>query len=312
MELVTQIDTLGPNAWQGVGGIGHFWQHYAPWSGVIVNGKKVGRISTNDLDLKNRMHNSFMFRRKRDEVIDLPSKTRTTVVLEGTGTAVDDYIACENDLIAWLESLDKDTTGAERAYALVRLGFLRKHVGKAKVESIIKFVSEILDNEPGGVFIVAEHVDTMDSLVAGLSKYKVCEVRGGMSESAKHKAVNDFNSGASRVMVGQIISAGTGLTLTGNGINVNHRTIIAQLPWNPASLKQAEDRVHRISQSMDVCVTIPLCHIEGRQTIDERLWGVLEDKAFSTGILIDGEAEVLLETIQNGVLDSYKRKKVNP
>lgn len=312
MELVTQIDTLGPNAWQGVGGIGHFWQHYAPWSGVIINGKKVGRVSTNDLDLKNRMHASFMFRRKRDEVLDLPTKTRTTVVLEGTGTAVDDYIACENDLIAWLESLDKDTTGAERAYALVQLGFLRKHVGKAKVESIIKFVSEVLDNEPGGVFIVAEHVDTMNALSAGLSKYKVCEVRGGMSESAKHKAVNDFNSGASRVMVGQIISAGTGLTLTGNGINVNHRTIIAQLPWNPASLKQAEDRVHRISQSMDVCVTIPLCHIEGRQTIDERLWGVLEDKAFSTGILIDGEAEVLLETIQNGVLDSYKRKKVNP
>jgi SNF2 family DNA or RNA helicase len=110
-------------------------------------------------------------------------------------------------------------------------------------------------------------------------------------------------------MVGQIISAGTGLTLTGNGVNQNYRGVIAQLPWNPASLKQAEDRLHRISQTLDVHITIPLCHIEGCETIDERLWSVLEEKAFSTGILIDGQGEVLLEQIQNGVLDSYRKRR---
>ncbi len=309
MELVSQIDFLGSNAWAGIGGIGHFYQHYAPWSGKTVNGRKVGRISTNDLDLKNRMHDSFMFRRKRDEVIDLPTKFRATVTLEGSGPAVQDYMDVHNDLIAWLESINRDTTGAERAYALVQLGYLRKHVGRAKTDAIIKHVSEILDNEPGGMFIVAEHVDTMNALTAGLSKYNPCEVRGGMSEGAKKAAVNDFNSGASRVMVGQIISAGTGLTLTGNGVNQNYRGVIAQLPWNPASLKQAEDRLHRISQTLDVHITIPLCHIEGCETIDERLWSVLEEKAFSTGILIDGQGEVLLEQIQNGVLDSYRKRR---
>jgi len=309
IELVSQIDFLGSKAWTGIGGIGHFYQHYAPWSGKTVNGRKVGRVSTNDLDLKNRMHGSFMFRRKRDEVIDLPTKFRATIALEGSGHAVQDYMDVHNDLIAWLESINRNTTGAERAYALVQLGYLRKHVGRAKTNAIIKHVSEILDNEPGGMFIVAEHVDTMNALTAGLFKYNPCEVRGGMSDGAKKAAVNDFNSGASRVMVGQIISAGTGLTLTGNGVNQNYRGVIAQLPWNPASLKQAEDRLHRISQTVDVHITIPLCHIEGCETIDERLWSVLEEKAFSTGILIDGQGEVLLEQIQNGVLDSYRKRK---
>lgn len=310
LELVTQIDTLGPNAWVGIGGVGNFYQRYAPWSGITTaDGRKVGRTSSNDLELKERMHSTFMFRRKREDVIDLPPKFRNTVVLEGEGDAVLDYIECEDDLIAWLDSMDRDTTGAERAYALVQLGYLRKHVGRAKAKAMIKHVSEILDNEPGGVFIVAEHVDTMNELVSGLAKYNVSCIRGGMTQEAKNKAVVDFNSGISRVLVGQIISAGTGLTLTGDGKNKNTRGIIAQLPWNPASLKQAEDRLHRISQTQDVHITIPLCHIDGRTTVDERLWAVLEEKAFATGILIDGEAEVLLEEIQNGVLDSYKRKK---
>lgn len=309
MELATQIDTLGPNAWKGIGGIGHFWSAYAPWSGVTINGKKVGRVSSNDLDLKQRMHNSFMFRRRREEVLDLPNKLRNTVVLEGAGKAVEDYIECERDLISWLESVDKDTTGAERAYALVQLGFLRKHVGLAKASAMITHVKEILDNEPGGIFIVAEHIDTMNELEKGLAKYNVCSVRGGMTAKDKNQAVMDFNSGKSRVMVGQIISAGTGLTLTGDGTNKNFRAIIAQLPWNPAALKQAEDRLHRISQTEDVHISIPLCHIDGLTTVDERLWAVLEEKAFATGILIDGEAEVLLEQIQNGVIDSYRRKR---
>jgi superfamily II DNA/RNA helicase len=149
----------------------------------------------------------------------------------------------------------------------------------------------------------------MNELEKGLAKYNVCSVRGGMTAKDKNQAVVDFNSGKSRVMVGQIISAGTGLTLTGDGTNKNFRAIIAQLPWNPAALKQAEDRLHRISQTEDVHISIPLCHIDGLTTVDERLWAVLEEKAFATGILIDGEAEVLLEQIQNGVIDSYRRKR---
>jgi SWI/SNF-related matrix-associated actin-dependent regulator 1 of chromatin subfamily A len=95
-----------------------------------------------------------------------------------------------------------------------------------------------------------------------------------------------------------------GLTLHGNGLN--HRVVIAQLPWTPAELRQAEDRLHRMGQTKDVHVEVTLCNIEKRWTIDERLWGVLEAKAFRTGELIDGEGEYLLDGIQEGVIDSYR------
>ena len=106
-------------------------------------------------------------------------------------------------------------------------------------------------------------------------------------------------------MVGQITAAGVGLTLHGNGLN--HRVVVVQLPWTPADLRQAEDRLHRIGQTNDVEVEVALAHIDGRWTIDERLWTMLETKNFATGEVIDGEGDYLMaDALAEGVLDTYR------
>jgi hypothetical protein len=210
------------------------------------------------------------------------------------------------DIISFLaDSNDgKVTAGQQRAEALIRLTSLRKAAGEAKVESAVAHIKELLDSEPGGVFVVAEHGDVMDGLLAGLSKYNATTVRGGMSDTAKAEAVDAFNSGASRVLVGQITAAGVGLTLHGDGRN--HRVVIVQLPWTPADLKQAEDRLHRIGQTKDVHVEIALCAIDNIWTIDERLWNILEAKNFNTTSAIDGDGEFLLAAAQDSLLDTYR------
>jgi len=106
------------------------------------------------------------------------------------------------------------------------------------------------------------------------------------------------------VLVGQITAAGVGLTLHGDGRN--HRVVIVQLPWTPADLKQAEDRLHRIGQTKDVHVEIALCAIDNIWTIDERLWNILEAKNFNTTSAIDGDGEFLLAAAQDSLLDTYR------
>jgi SNF2 family DNA or RNA helicase len=69
---------------------------------------------------------------------------------------------------------------------------------------------------------------------------------------------------------------------------------------------QAEDRLHRIGQTNDVDVEICVASINGSWTIDERLWAILENKAFSSGEIIDGKGEFLLEEVQDGIIDSYR------
>jgi SWI/SNF-related matrix-associated actin-dependent regulator 1 of chromatin subfamily A len=246
---------------------------------------------------------AFMIRMRRDDVIELPNKGRTALAIEGSGKAARDYFRIEDDLIAFLMGEDREWRGAARNEALVRMNLLRHTAGLAKVDGVVNHVHDILDNEPGGVFIVAEHHDVMDALGLKL-RYPIVEVRGGMDDYEKQDAVDAFTSGRARVMIGQVTAAGVGLTLHGGGTNT--RVVVAQLPWTPADLRQAEDRLHRIGQTKDVQVEIALCALENRWTIDERLWGVLEQKAFQTGELIDGEGEFLLESIQDGVLDSYR------
>jgi SWI/SNF-related matrix-associated actin-dependent regulator 1 of chromatin subfamily A len=300
-ELAQQVSIMGDEAWADIGGKGRFWNRYAPqvdsWG---------GRGSTNSEELHESMSGSWFFRRLRDDVVELPNKGRTALHLDGQGRKVKEYIRAEDDLIAWLADRQdgKVTQGQIRAEALIRMTALRRLAGECKVKSIIEHVKDVLEDDDSGVFIVAEHGDVMDDLLIGLSKYNPSIVRGGMTDAEKDAEVQAFITGETRVMVGQITAAGVGLTLHGDG--KNRRVVVAQLPWTPAELRQAEDRLHRLGQTRDVLVEVALCAIDGRWTIDERLWGLLEAKNFSASTLVDGEGEFLLQSAQEGVLDTYR------
>lgn len=300
-ELPSQVDVLGEGAWKDIGGKGMFWHHYAPKVTQWQRGNNDG------VALFKAMSSTWYFRRLRDDVLDLPNKGRSALSLEAQGvSSIKRYMDAHKDIIAYLagKQSGKVSHGQVRAQALIKLNTLRRLAGECKVRSTVEHVKDILDNEPGGVFIVAEHTDVINDLMIGLGKYQPVSVQGGMGDAEKDAAVVAFNSGQSRVLVGQITAAGVGLTLHGDGLN--HRVIVAQLPWTPAELKQAEDRLHRIGQTHDVTVEVALCAIDGVWTVDERLWGMLEAKNFSSTTITDGAGEYLLDTVVDGLLDSYR------
>lgn len=299
-ELANQVDIMGDGAWRDIGGKGLFWQHYAP------KVDEYSRINNDGASLFKAMSSTWFHRRLRQDVIDLPNKGRTSLAMEGRGMAVRHYVKAEADLIAYLREKQNGVVshGQRRAQALIKLMTLRQLAGEAKVRATIEHVKEMLNEEPGGVLVVAEHSEVLDDLLIGLTKFNPVTVRGGQTDNQRQNEIELFTSGKSRVMVGQISAVGVGLTLHGEGIN--HRVVIAQLPWTPADLKQAEDRLHRIGQTHDVMIEVGLCSIEGHRTIDERLWAMLERKNFDASMISDGEGEVLLKEIQDGVLDSYR------
>jgi len=339
IELGAQFDILGTAAWNAIGGRSRFWEHYCPKDG------QWGRANNDTAGLNEAMTSTFMQRLLRHDVLDLPAKGRNAVAVTAAGKAARDYVRAEDDLIAWLAGEGLDTRGAERAEALVRLTTLRHLAGRAKVKAAVEHITDVLAENEGGVFVVAEHHEVMDDLMIALARFNPVTVRGGMTDAAKQEAVDDFNSGRSRVLVGQIIAAGVGLTLHGasswhdvdeNGEPVdadgnvlplvdpdgdvynmanavwhytpaiNHRVVVVQLPWTPADLAQAEDRLHRIGQTNEVTVEILLAHMEGRWTIDERLWGQLEMKHFNLTSLVDGQGQFMIGEIIEGILDSYR------
>lgn len=308
-EMGSQIDILGDDAWDAIGGKGKFYTYYCPVE-RDARGKlnRFGKRTNNDsLGLNACMTSSFMMRMKRHEVLELPNKGRTAVHVPGAGKAVKDYLLAEQSLIAYLAGEGKDWRAASRNEALVRLTVMRKLAGECKINGIITHVKELLDNtltRDEGVFLVAEHHAVMERLMLGLSKYGAVAINGMYTDKEKEESSQYFNTGKARVLVGQVKSAGVGLTLHGDGRN--HRVMICQLPWSPADLTQAEDRLHRIGQINDVEVEICLASIDGSWTIDERLWSLLEQKAFSSAEIVDGKGEFLLEDIQDSIIDSYR------
>ena len=311
MEMGSQIEILGPSAWNAVGGKGKFWGYYCP-----VERDEKGRLNrygkranVDTLGLHDAMASSFMMRMRRESVLDLPNKGRSAIHIEGRGKAVDDYRLAEQDLVAYLAGEGLEWRGAARNEALVKLTTMRRLAGECKIRGVIDHVRELLvetayDDVPMGIFVVAEHHTVMSALYEGLEKYGVVMYNGMLNDTEKAESVEAFNSGDARVMIGQIKSAGVGLTLHGDGRN--RRVVITQLPWSPADIQQAEDRLHRIGQTSDVEVEICLSSIDDVWTVDERLWSLLENKAFSAGELIDGKGEFLLEEIQDSVIDTYR------
>lgn len=300
MELAQQVSIMGSDAWKDIGGEGQFWHHYCP------KVDEFSRVNANTDELNEVMANTWFFRRLRDDVEDLPNKGRSGVSFEGKGPAVREYLKAEADLFEYLQEKNgKVTAGQQRAEAIVKLNTLRKLAGTCKVAAVVEHVKDLLDENDGGVFIVAEHNDVMDGLIMGLLKYNPTCVRGGMSDKVKDQEINLFLSGESRVLIGQITAAGVGLTLHGEGRN--RRVVVAQLPWTPAELKQAEDRLHRLGQTRDVYVEVALAAIDGSWTIDERLWSTLEGKNFASTTLTDGEGEYLLTSVQETILEGYRQ-----
>jgi len=301
-ELAPQFSILGDSAWSALGGKGRFWNYFCPPDPESSWG---GRVNDHGDELHAAMTSTFMLRRKRADVIELPNKGRSPVSIEASRKHGKDYVRIQDDFISWLRDEGRDPTSAMRAEALVRMNTLRKKAGEAKAEGIAQYVKDILNNSTTGVFLVAEHHTVMDELMVKLHSYNPVAVRGQIGDNAKQEAIDAFCDGSSRVLVGQISAAGVGLTLHGNGRN--HRVVVAQLPWTPAQLVQAEDRLHRIGQTHDVEVEIALCHIDNQWTIDERLWMMLESKNFATGEVIDGQGDLLMaDSILEGVLDTFR------
>lgn len=261
--------------------------------------------SRNGKELWQKLTSTVMIRRLREQVLTLPSKQRLLKRTPMSSKHAIDYRRAEDNLVSFLrhEKGDRDYSLSERAEAIVLLNTLRQISGKAKVEAAIAEAERLLA-QGEQVFLATTHIDVATGLWSGLHRHGVVQVVGGMSVEAKQAAVDDFQSGKARVLVGNIEAAGVGITLT-----AARHIIVVELPWNPAALQQVEDRLHRIGQKREVTSTILVSEWDGG-SVDERLWSLIDSKAQTVNEILDGLDEGMVvdndEAISQQLLNSYR------
>lgn len=301
LRVIDRVDDFGDND-TGLNGYAYYMARFAP----RIDSYGTRGVANLD-ELHERLKCGFMIRRKRAEVLTLPNKGRITTIVEMSATSTSAYRAAQRDLLAFVEKVKGKPASerAARAEALVLLNTLRAITGDGKVDAVVQYAENLLD-EDEQVFITTTHATVLDALAVRLGKrVRVARVEGGMSDAAKMRAVDSFQSGESRVLVGNVTAAGVGLTLT-----AGRHHISAELPWTSADLMQCEDRLSRFGQTREVVSHILLAgDVDGEPSVDSRMFGLIDAKLATLSQVLDGTTERLVtedtESVALGVLRTY-------
>lgn len=224
------------------------------------NGKKIRhfydyRGCSNASELGLAIENAFMIRRLKSVVLgELPKKFRRQVILDCKGAGpVGGHAALLGDAV-------EGTVITEFSNA-----------AKVKKDPVLKYLETISEKNVKSI-VFAHHGVMLDEL-EGYCKEKgtpYIRIDGSTVQSKRHSLVESFQSDDSvRFAILSITACSTGLTLT-----AAKAVIFAELYWNPGTMLQAEDRIHRIGQ-VD---SVDIHYLVAKGTIDEMVWPQLLKK----------------------------------
>jgi len=229
------------------------------------------------------LEKTVMIRRlKKDILPELPKKQRKKVLLDLSG---EEYEQLHQEIKQFNSLRNKD----DKPNLLMELW---AKTGMLKVPAISEYILQLIKDSKKFI-IFAHHQEVMNSLENCLKTAHVNLVRidGSTKSEERNHLVNKFQQDIKcQVAILSITACGTGITLTAASI-----VVFAELYWTPGILIQAEDRAHRIGKTGELEVH----YLLGKNTVDDRIWSVVEHKLEVVGETLDGEQEELIPSIRN-------------
>jgi SWI/SNF-related matrix-associated actin-dependent regulator 1 of chromatin subfamily A len=213
-------------------------------------------------ELHNRTK-KYLLRRMKDDHLDLPPKIVSPYYLEMDD--IKSYNSVFEEYVAWAESEGRDL-GAGRH--MVEMIVLRKFIALKKVEHSVELAQQAIE-QGKKVIIFTNFTDSFNALMSSFGSIAVGH-NGKMNGTQKQSSIDRFqNDNKVKVFVGNLISAGTAITLTAAEV-----VIMNDLDFVPSNHAQAEDRAHRIGSTGVTNVYYPIFE----DTIDSLMYDMLQKK----------------------------------
>ena len=240
----------------------------------------------------------FMIRRLKSEVLkDLPPKIRSIIPMKVNAADRKIYNDVDNELEAAILNGEKN--------ALNKLEALKQASFKAKINSMIQWIKDYLEiNEKLVVFIW--HQEAAAILEKEFRDIAV-SITGDTPSKKRDAIKEEFQTNPKiRLFIGQIKSAGVGLTLT-----KSKAVAFVEFGTTAPGMEQAEDRVHRIGQEAD---SVLAYYLIMENSIDEQIMEVLNRRNKDLKQVLNNKEEDLFSEIKEKefsklILDEYKKKK---
>jgi len=250
--------------------------------------------ASNIPELRQKLLKAGMVRRLKNEVLkELPPKTHQVIELprlkQWRSTLLQEVFGelppskRGESQVKYFDRLeDIANKNGDRKKLVDTYAEARKLDGVEKLKQAIDFIKDTLETEEKAV-VFAWHREVLDGLVNGLKEYNPVKIDGATATAQRQNAVDSFQEDpTTRVFVGQIKAAGTGITLTA----ASH-VIFAEFSWSPGEMEQAADRCHRNGQKDNVLVQ----YLVFEESTDQRVAYSLIEKQKTLGALLDGKEE---------------------
>lgn len=207
-----------------------------------------------------------ILRRRKEDVLDLPPKLRNVVPVPVDYAK---HAALHDQLLALAQRAADSSTGHTRWNELLPVfSKLRHALGKDKVKHTAKLAHDAIENGEKVIIFTCFNA-VADALQREFGEAAV-RLTGDTPQAERQAAVDRFQQDpGAKVFVGNILAAGTGITLT-----AATQVLFNDLDWVPANHLQAEDRAYRIGQA----ATVNVQYVSAPGTVDEAVWAVLERK----------------------------------
>lgn len=206
-----------------------------------------------------------MLRREKSEALpDLPAKAIVWHRVKLAGEARRAYVALEDEFDAVAR---EDGVGSAKAAG--KLERLKQCALSGKLPDALAFIrGTVAAGEK--VVVFSRYRDAIKSVVAELADLAPVTLTGDSTPDERADAERRFQGDPTcKVFVGQLVAAGTALTLI-----AGTHAVFLDLSWNPADHRQAMDRIHRRGQTKPVFAHFFLAE----ETVDEDVALVLDEK----------------------------------
>ena len=230
--------------------------------GLVVTGGK-------NLDELKRILYSHVSRIKKENVLDIPALHVTEMWVPARDIDLD---GVPEEALVELEALLKKGDVDRLGELMAPLATLRRRIGLAKAAHCADIVLNELETSTGKTILFYHHKDVGAALVEQLTARKtfansVAQYTGGMAQAKRDAVVKQFTHDKNcRVLVAQIMAAGTGLNL-----QAADRVIIVEPAWTPALNEQAISRAYRAGQKKRVWASFVCLE----QSVDEQITSAL-------------------------------------
>ncbi len=160
----------------------------------------------------------------------------------------------------------------------------------SKLERMVEVAEELLESGEK-VVIFCNFKEPVYQLAKLLEKYKPTVNTGDQDDSLVFRNMEKFQEDPEeKLFIGTAQKCGTGYTL-----NAASYLLCEDSPWTWAALTQTADRIWRVTNTRPAIVKIFGC----ADTIDDRVWEIVETKKELGDYLVDGKENELSVSLQN-------------